>query len=50
MIRNRTFMMGLGLGLLLGALLLQLMILGQGTGRPAGEAPSLSCQPDEGRA
>lgn len=40
MIRNRTFMMGLGLGLLLGALLLQLMILGQGTGRPAGEAPS----------
>ncbi|WP_152402261.1 endolytic transglycosylase MltG [Paenibacillus cellulositrophicus] len=40
MIRNRTFMMGLGLGLLLGALLLQLMILGQGTGRPAGEVPS----------
>ncbi|MGG4043391.1 hypothetical protein [Paenibacillus favisporus] len=40
MIRNRTFMMGLGLGLLLGALLLQLMILGQGAGRPAGEAPS----------
>ncbi|WP_145021895.1 endolytic transglycosylase MltG [Paenibacillus sp. Y412MC10] len=40
MIRNRTFMMGLGLGLLLGALLLQLMILGQGAGHPAGEAPS----------
>ncbi|MBB3125911.1 hypothetical protein FHS19_000565 [Paenibacillus rhizosphaerae] len=40
MIRNRTFMMGLGLGLLLGALLLQLMILGQGNGRSVGEAPA----------
>lgn len=30
MIRNRTFMMGLGIGLVLGAILLQLMIIGKG--------------------
>ncbi|MGG1879297.1 hypothetical protein ABDI30_17230 [Paenibacillus cisolokensis] len=30
MIRNRTFMMGLGIGLVLGAILLQLMIIGEG--------------------
>lgn len=30
MIKNRSFMTGLGIGLLLGALLLQLMIVGQG--------------------
>ncbi|GAB6988943.1 hypothetical protein [Paenibacillus pini] len=30
MIRNRSFMTGLGIGLLIGALLLQLMLMGQG--------------------
>ncbi|EHB67328.1 MULTISPECIES: hypothetical protein [Paenibacillus] len=30
MIRNRTFMMGLGLGIVAGAVLLQLMLIGQG--------------------
>jgi len=33
MIRNRQFMMGLGAGLIAGALLLQLMMIGQGTGK-----------------
>ncbi|OZB97828.1 hypothetical protein [Paenibacillus sp. XY044] len=40
MIRNRTFMMGLGIGLLLGSLLLQLMIFGQGADRQSGETPA----------
>lgn len=31
MIRNRSFMIGLGVGLIVGALLLQLMLLGQGS-------------------
>ncbi|GIO36133.1 hypothetical protein J41TS12_09940 [Paenibacillus antibioticophila] len=31
MIRNRSFMLGLGVGLIAGALLLQLMLLGQGS-------------------
>ncbi|MGV2788477.1 hypothetical protein GNF98_22960, partial [Clostridium perfringens] len=31
MIKNRTFMMGLGSGLVIGAVLLQLMWIGQGT-------------------
>ncbi|WP_334072957.1 MULTISPECIES: hypothetical protein [Paenibacillus] len=33
MIRNRQFMLGLGAGLIAGALLLQLMMIGQGTGK-----------------
>ncbi|MED4957119.1 hypothetical protein P9747_20680, partial [Paenibacillus macerans] len=33
MIKNRHFMLGLGCGLIAGALLLQLMILGQGGGK-----------------